>query len=405
MKGTPFLTLPVPPRLAEVYLVASDTMMGACHEFPSPKPLKRDEATEYYRLGIETAHQEYPDFAAGKAYLLKAINYCPDYVDAIVALGNIELNPSNPARDVVAARAAYELALSLDEDSATAGLGRLAVLIDEGRFDDAETAYRDLLIRQPRFMRYSTVERYEAEARPAFGWFYARKRDLQTLKRLGDAYFTARRYVEAGERYHSVLGNDSRDIETRLALAFAHFRAHESDRAEVVLRDIIDNPSRIESASACYRIWLFQDQIVPPQALGHGVSPVGPRMTALNQLGVIYLGRGLPHEALQFFQEAGCSDVEENNAGVVALVTGHIDQALESFARSDCPQAAYNLALIHEMQEHWMDAAAAWELFLSRFNTGRAQDPLKKSRRYVDTFDPGWQEEGAQRLAVCLGKT
>ncbi len=391
-------------RLAEVFLVPSDTVMGAAHEFAPPEPMKRDEAEEHYRLGVERYYQEYPDFDSARRHFELALHHRPNFVDAFVGLGDVNRNPFNPLRQLEAAEEAYGKALAIQASNARALLGSLELLIDRGRLEEAEMAYAGLVDQHPRFTKYSTVERYEAEARPAFGWFYPRKRNLQLLKRLGDAYYRASRYADAANRYSAILSLDSRDIEVRLAMAFAWFRAGSVEDARNVLEEVAATPLLTQTALSSYRVWLTADWIVPASDLGHEPSPWGPLNTARNQLGVIHFQCGRPDEALHWFGAADDLDEARNNRAVVLLAQGVVADAEALLLDSlRCREAAYNLALIREQQERWTDAAKCWDAFnaAEKRRHGRSSSA---ARRYIGSEDPSELAEIHHRMNHCLSR-
>ncbi len=399
----------IPLRAAELFSVPSDSLMGAAHVFALPKPLKRSEAQEHYRLGVEIAHQEYPDFAAARDHLLEALRYEPDFVAALVALGDVERNPFNPARDVAAASRAYDRALSLDSDSATARLGRVNVLIDLGDLEAAEGAYADLLRRHARFAKYAVAERYEAEARPPFGWFYPRKRHIQLLKRLGDAYYAAGRYEDAAARFERILGDDSRDVEVRLALGFARQRAGDLDRAETVFGELLANPMFVLPALLQYRVWFVHEIVVPAVQTGHvnEQSGAGIVASARNQLGLIHLARGHVDDAHAVFGNGEAHGETVNNLGITLLMRGKREDAAEMFAMAaaaDVPEGEFNRAVLLQSLGRWGEAGEAWEALLAAA-AKRRSDPPAAEARYLGAPRRDRNGIAAEQLELCRSRS
>jgi tetratricopeptide (TPR) repeat protein len=225
------INLPAALKLSEEFISGSDIVLGAYHQLPKTEGLKKNEAEEHFRLGTKLALQEYPDFEGSKEHLLQAITYRPDYWEAYTALGDISRNPNNPSSmDLGKAEDSYKQALRIKPDYPQALLGMLNVLIDTRRLDEAEKVYNKLSKEHTKFMKYTNVDRYEAEAHPAFGIFYSRKRYLQVLKRMADQYYAMRQYKKAVEKFLTILASDTRDIEVRLALGLSYQRYSISSR-------------------------------------------------------------------------------------------------------------------------------------------------------------------------------
>ncbi len=395
--------LPTAPKVSEIFISGSDTVMGAFHEFPKTEGLKKNEAEEHFRLGTQLALQEYPDFEGSKEHLLQAITYRPDYWEAYTALGDISRNPNNPSMDLGKAEDSYKQALRIKLDYPQALLGMLNVLIDTLRLDEAEKVYNKLIKEHARFMKYTNVDRYEAEAHPAFGFFYSRKRYLQILKRMADQYYAMRQYKKAIEKFHTILASDSRDIEVRLALGLSYQRNKQYNQAEALYREIIDKKEfLIESSISNYRVWLANNIVYPPEGLFYSKTIVkGPIITAWNNLGVVYMRQFKYDQAMDAFNHIDYSGEAYNNTGVVHIYKGQTDVAKQIFEEKKHFESAFNLALILEAERRWTEAIACWEAYLEGREVQFHRFSSKLRQGYVDSFEPKWKDIAGTRLDFC----